>query len=615
MKKIYTLAIALFLFSVQSFAQTTLYSNDFESYTVGLKIAQQAGSPWTTWSNAPGGTEDAIISSTQSHSPTKAINVLNNNDLVLDLFDKTSGRFKISWYMYVESGKLGYFNMLNDFAGTNSLWALQVYIYNDSMYVDAGGTSAAKTTFTTNNWKHVEVIVDLDDDFATFYLDNVEIISYQWSKGAFGTNNSLKLDGVNFYGWNGANPPTPTTQNTSGYYIDDLVLDSVPTPQAPSNLVATLVGPDIEVNWTAPTTTPDSYKLSRNGKVVVSTTNTSYTDLAPWANTYTYKARAHYQGLGYSHSSNADTATVPGGVERDLVLFEGGTGTWCQYCPGAAMGLRDLIEVNNKNATAIEYHSGDSYEIGAGLSRISYYGITGFPTVIADGRLEAVGANATVSSYPTYLAMYEERFANPGFHLLDCSIVPVSQDNYQATITMEESFTAFTANLKLFAALTESNIPESWGNQSEVDFVCRALYPNENGTDVDFSVQNPQTVTINFSTTGFVKDNCEFVVFLQHGVTKEVTQTTMVKMSSVIGMDELKGEKIGVYPNPASDYVQILSNGKGTLDVYDISGKIQFSTRLTQPTHVIDISNLNPGVYFMRVNNTLHSFTQKLVVE
>ncbi|MEI6577094.1 MAG: T9SS type A sorting domain-containing protein [Bacteroidota bacterium] len=619
MKKVYFLFFVLVLAAIQLKAQTTLYSNGFETYTVGGKIAQQAGAPWTTWSNAPGGAEDAAISSTQAYNSTKSIYVVNANDLVLKLGGKITGRYAFSWRMYVESGKCGYFNMLNSFASTNSIWALQAYIYNDSIYMDAGGAAVVKTTFTANSWHYFKVIVDLDDDFATVYMDSVESVSYKWSSGTGGNGTLLKMDAVNFYGWNGASAPSPTTYTTSGYFVDDVKLDSISAPQAPSNLTAIYTNPDIAVAWTAPTTPPDHYKLSRNGKVILSTTALSFTDLAPWANTYIYAVRAAYAGEGYSHSSNPDTATVPGGVERNLVLFEGGTGTWCTYCPGAAMGLRDLIEVNNKKAVAIEYHSGaasgDIYEIPVAVERINFYGITGFPTEIADGVLYAVGGSATATQYPTYLGMYNERTSTPSFHNISCSIVPVSFENYQATITITESFKAFANGLKLQAALTESNIPEVWQNQTELDYVCRGMYPDELGTNLDFSTTNTQSVTLNFSTTGFVKNNCEFVVFVQHTNTKLVTQTLKVDISSIVGMEELQGQKLSIYPNPASDYVQVLSNGKGDLNIYDMTGKLVLSSKINSPTEVIDISKLSKGIYILRTINGDKVFTEKLVVE
>ncbi len=47
-------------------------------------------------------------------------------------------------------------------------------------------------------------------------------------------------------------------------------------------------------------------------------------------------------------------------VERDKVLLEIGTGTWCTYCPGAAMGADDLI-ANGHPVAVIEYHNGDNF--------------------------------------------------------------------------------------------------------------------------------------------------------------------------------------------------------------------------------------------------------------
>ena len=48
-------------------------------------------------------------------------------------------------------------------------------------------------------------------------------------------------------------------------------------------------------------------------------------------------------------------------VDRDKVLLEIITGTWCYYCPGAAMGAEDLI-ANGKEVAVVEYHTGDTYE-------------------------------------------------------------------------------------------------------------------------------------------------------------------------------------------------------------------------------------------------------------
>ena len=47
-------------------------------------------------------------------------------------------------------------------------------------------------------------------------------------------------------------------------------------------------------------------------------------------------------------------------VDRNKVILEIGTGTWCTYCPGAAMGADDLV-ANGHPVAVIEYHNGDPF--------------------------------------------------------------------------------------------------------------------------------------------------------------------------------------------------------------------------------------------------------------
>ena len=615
MKKFYTICLLMLVWAYSANSQTNLYSINFDSYTAGSKFVQQAGNPWTTWSNAPGGTEDPVVSTTQAHSPANSVYVVNNNDLVLKLNGKTSGRYEVGWYMYVESAKLGYFNFLSNFSGSNSYWALQVEIYNDSLYVDANGPSTAKIPFALGRWSHMQLIVDLDDDFATYFVDSTEVVSYQWSKGAQGTDTIKKLDGIDFYGWDGTGS---SVTGTSGYYIDDLTVDSIQAPSSPLNLTAVLNSANVDVTWTAPTTPPVIYKLSRNGTVVDATNSLNYTDLSPWPNTYIYGVRAYYGGLGYSHS-NSDTLIVPGGVARNLVLFEEGTSMYCQYCPGAAMGLRDLIDVNHKNAVAIAYHptSGgfeDTYGITAANDRLNYYAVDAYPTVVSDGIIKAVGGNATTSLYTTYLPMYNERFATPSLQILNMNITQVAVDSFAAKIIVQETY-AYATGWHLMTALTETNIAQVWENQTVLDFVCRGMYPSSTGTALSFATQTTDTVNLNFSTAGFVKNNCKFIAFMQHQATKEVTQCMCIDMSSILGINELQGKNISIYPNPATDYIMTLTSGKGNLYIYDITGKLVKSTVIFNPTQVIDVSNLTKGVYIVKMSTPEKNFTEKLVIQ
>lgn len=591
--------------------QAQIVSQNFDSYTAGAKAAFTMGSPWTTWSGTTNGAEDPVFSSTQSSSPSNSVYIATtSNDFVLNLGDLTTGRYKISFKIFVETGKVGYFNILNDFAGTNSIWAMQAYFRPTGMVsVDAGAALVDSMAYTINAWNDIVFIVDLDDDFATMYVNGTELTSWVFSSGSYGDGTTHKLDAMNFYGWS-------ITGYGPGYYIDDVIVSSVTAPNPPMNLTAVLNGANIDLNWTAPSSgTPTSYTLVANNAPLVSgLTGLTYTHANVYPRTYEYVAKAHYAGDGYSHSSNTATVTVPGGVDRNLVLFEIITGTWCTYCPGAAMGAEDMTDAGY-DVAIIEYHSGDTYETPNVTMRNDYYNPGGIPFSAADGYYTMEGGSATVSLFPSYQQMYNLRNVVPAVERMYLNVQNVSGDNYQATVSIKQTNAYFPSGLILYTALTESGIQESWQNQSELHFVCRGLYPDGNGTALNFVPNDSLTYTFNFSTTGYVKDNCEFVAFVQHDPSMEIVQVAKVDMSTVSGLRDEEAASLGVYPNPASDYVRVISEETGMVEIFDVAGQLVISQELNQADQLINISALSQGLYTLRVSNGSQISTTKLVVK
>ena len=104
------------------------------------------------------------------------------------------------------------------------------------------------------------------------------------------------------------------------------------------------------------------------------------------------------------------TTLIAQQVPRSMVALEIGTGTWCQYCPGAAMGADDLL-ANGKLVAVIENHNGDGYANNYSNARNTYYSINGYPTAVFDGVLKFVGGSHTQSMYSNYLPKYNTRMA------------------------------------------------------------------------------------------------------------------------------------------------------------------------------------------------------------
>jgi serine protease AprX len=190
------------------------YVESFETFSSGNYVALT--SPyWTTWSNAPGGTEDAVIVTTPTHGGTKSVKIEGVNDLVLPLGDKTSGKYIVTFYMYVPSGYYGYYNLLHLFNGTSSQWGAEVFFNTGGAgYGNAGGANSFTFAYSYNTWFFIKNVIDLDNNLAQIYMNGNLLKQWQWSLGALGDGTLNQLGGLNMYAWN--------VNGTPLYYFDDL---------------------------------------------------------------------------------------------------------------------------------------------------------------------------------------------------------------------------------------------------------------------------------------------------------------------------------------------------------------------------------------------------------
>ncbi len=202
-----------------------IYEDDFETFTVGTYLAEsdQTGM-WTTWSNDPGSAEDALITDAEASSPTKSVLVDGITDLVLKLGNKTSGAYMFNIEYYVPANFGGYIN-LQHFEAPGVEWAVEAYFGsasgNENGYMYAGDPAEIPFTFPHDAWFPISFIIDIDEDIATAYIDDVEIAEWQFSLQAQGEVGTLQLGGVNIF----AGAPTGETPT---YYFDNveyIVLD------------------------------------------------------------------------------------------------------------------------------------------------------------------------------------------------------------------------------------------------------------------------------------------------------------------------------------------------------------------------------------------------------
>ena len=226
-----------FLSAFLIFTLSAQVSENFTDYTVGGKLAQQAQAMgrdyWTTWSKLPGTNEDGLVASFDGR---QVGHFTWGVDQILHLGKKTSGVWDFSCKIYIPAGKDGYFNIMSEFAEVNPsqdncVWALQMCFACDvsgatlypgqcRIYADAEGTPSVPTIvpFAHDTWVNVHVNINLDDDWAIIYMNDVSVREFQYSKGTFGEGSPRVIDVFDIF------PSSSATQ--SNFYLDDIVFAS-----------------------------------------------------------------------------------------------------------------------------------------------------------------------------------------------------------------------------------------------------------------------------------------------------------------------------------------------------------------------------------------------------
>jgi hypothetical protein len=197
----------------------TVFVDNFDTYIAGQQLACQSTPVWTTWSNLPcNAVEDAYVSNAHAFSGANSTVIALNNDLVRLHGDLSSGKYSLSFQMFIPTGKAGYYNTLSDFTyGTGGYWAMQVYFnVGGTGYINANHVNT-NFTWAQNTWQKVELIVDLDNDLAEFWVGGNFVYSWPWTQGSSTGVGPLIIDANDFFG---------ATANDE-MYIDDYKVEAI----------------------------------------------------------------------------------------------------------------------------------------------------------------------------------------------------------------------------------------------------------------------------------------------------------------------------------------------------------------------------------------------------
>lgn len=601
-------------------------NENFESYDAGSYMSTVAAPQWERWGNDVLG---GLVSEEQAHNGTKSmksyINGSTETDVVLNMNDLTTGRYRIEFYMYVPASHTGYYNILQDFNGQNSKWGIQLTFNDGTVTVDAN-QSQYTHSYTADSWTKIQHFVDLDNDWVDFYLNDELVISYQWSRGtnAGGVN---KLDAIDFY--------SHTANNQAGlYYIDDLVIEQVPAPAAPTNLTATVQNEsDVVLNWEpADNVQLVYYSILRDHEVVATTTETTYTDTHVYPGSYEYNVQAYCgAAIGYSNTSNSAQAVIEGSVEREFVLAEVFSYKSCSYCPYAAKALDNMEAAGTFDIIVLDQHITDTYGYTESNNRFNYwagknnefgqnYGFDGTPSIVFDGYVGMSGASTNVSDMQEAYTVYYNHVKNINsiYNLTaELTQTEVNIKTFTLNVTIEKLSEYFgNDQIVVIAALAE-DINYNWGVARKINNLVRVMYPGANGTVATFDENNQFSTSYTITVSDdYDISKCKVVVWVENHTQGRVMQSKRFNVNDHY-LTNIAEENVvtSIYPNPSDGMFSICGENIESIEVYDITGKLVIQQNINASNATIDLSNKAKGVYTLKSYNGNNVSVSKLIVE
>ena len=619
MKKL-SLLFALVAFAFGNvFAQTVLINDDFEAYPLGGKIAQSAQAQgidwWTTWTNHPGGNEDGVIAEAGG---TQCGYISGANDNVLLLGGQEAGTYDLEFALYCDEGKYGYFNILHEFNGSGSTWAMQAYLNatnsgsGTSTYsvghgtVHAGANSNGDIPAVVNEWMFIRIRVNCDEDVAelyyrsaTTYPEEQLIVSWQWSLDSFGEHTvGPKMDAMDFY----------APHSTLGcYYLD--------------NFVYTRIGDETAAHLTFDTEDINEFLAEDDvTSVDINISNAEGTSIGRWTGWVDFGSSTVTTG---NHQINYDgepgtTSSLVGLNVDDPTLIEVGAMFPGSAYAGAAMGTKIVSAqyvffTDSNNSMGIEPNTPVTFRIyGQGLygqpGEVLAEKVVPYGSIVADEwTIATFDTPVDLTGYNVWVTCEFTQAVN-GYAMSFDGGTPAEHGDYYRTNgggafgKCSEVFSTIYGNFHIRMNTQGSPIAATWANLSK--------------PEGQMPIGGADVVTVNLNSIGLsdgdVKDAIIFFVTNDpENPEVRIPLTLTVGPESVI---ESNVNACEIYPNPATTQVTVKGENLSSLAIYNVAGQLVRVVKLDSVINTVDM-NVEAGVYFFSIyDNNGNNSVQRVVI-
>ena len=602
MKKQFILLICAFAF----FSLSAQVSDDFSDYNVGEKIAEQAQAMgrtyWTTWNDKPGSNEDAVVGEIDGKKCGEFEWLNGKVDQILKLGGKTSGTWDLSLKILIPTGECAFFNVLADFDGPRSKWAFQIYFNKAGTTpgvgtMDAGGASSATFSFQHDTWIPVKLHMNLDADEASVIINDVVVHSWTYTDGTFGAEEGgcpRVIDALDIY---------PHLKNKSLFYITDIVFEPVGGPTAPALSVSPTSLSEVVIVDDA-----DVVIDPISNTITISNSGTSIGDFLGWLK-FGEGEDGEIQNLTLTFSDE-----IGDGIGLSSSVID--EPTWMQIATmfPASFFCDKIGTYITKISYYVPYDLGDDPLIFRILG--PHTDNTGPGKLLVETTLNdyIVDDWNEVTLPEPFLLEGREIWLSVQFtHLVGA--YPIACDGKPVPKAV---------NWFRFANYSWMDWGEDWG-----DFMIKGLLEGKtkpacwiylNGNNYgSVLLGSTKTFDVVMDANGLELGEYSSTLMLNTNDPDhplfEIPCTLTIKE---LGIETytVNGIQTTIFPNPASDLVNIESNTiMNSVQLVNQMGQVVYSSIVNSERTSISTSNLSTGIYFVKVNAKGNSYSIKLVVK
>lgn len=255
--------------------------------------------------------------------------------------------------------------------------------------------------------------------------------------------------------------------------------------------------------------------------------------------------------------------------------------------------------------------SGDPYytfEVG---QRRTYYGVMAAPTLLLEGKETSYLSMAQMNTG------YNNAYNDPAFFEID---LDATKSGTEISVDVDV-MPYVSGTFKVYIAVVEKVTTENKRTNGEIEFhhVLMKMLPNAQGTQVDFTSGESYSLSIedydlaNTNVEDF--NDLHVVVWVQDDASKIIMQSENSADSEALDLESFDVNTISMYPNPADQVLNILTEDRVDVSITDLLGQNVVSQIGVKNGEQIDISHLSSGVYFVNFTQDATKTTKKLIVK